>query len=169
MDIEVHSTERIGAETASDSLYKMLTFLTVITMARPTAVSEVATHFGVSVTDLLLSCRYCSRDLTDREKTIFDASDFKVRWIENTPVGCCQVCVRLCGYLEFNLFFESNLLPEEILASTGRPLSEQVIRCKSCLGVLSKAEKERLEGTREYLYRVRGRLRSLCSVCRTAV
>lgn len=101
------------------------------------------------------------------EKALFDHSEFRIKWIDSTPVACCQVCIRLCGFLEFSKYFECNVLALDVSRSTGRPLREQPVRCKCCLGLLSDAEKRRLERSREFLYQVRGRLRSYCGACRS--
>lgn len=135
-------------------------------MERPKTVLEVAKLFNTTVEELTLPCNFCGRLLRATEKHIYDKHYFKVRWQDGRPLGCCRRCIRLCGVLEFALYFQRNLLAEDIRASTGAPVWFQQIRCRRCLKPLSKKEKVLLQKRREFFYEVRGKLRAHCTLCR---
>lgn len=147
-------------------IYYKAFLCTLADMERPRTVLKVAKLFNTSIEQLPLRCNFCGRHLRLFDKLFFEKHSFQVKWLGNEPFACCQRCLRICGGIEFKLYFQRNLLAEEIRASTGAPIWFQQIRCRRCLRPLTKREKVLLQKRREFVYEVRGRLRAHCTLCR---
>lgn len=133
-------------------------------MALPTTVKGYSEAFNVPFVDCLIACKFCLRFLTNLEKAAFDAAPFLLQWTDGCVRGCCQQCIRKCGYLEKAIYFERQVQKQE-LEKILTQLTEVLVRCQICMRALTVPEK-RLCCSEESLIRVRGRVRGLCALCR---
>lgn len=138
-------------------------------MDRPSTIPELASYYQVKESHLYLPCNFCGKRLNYNEKFIFHHHGFKIRWAGTAALASCQRCLRLSGQLEFKKYFQRNILPWEVKEETGTPLWKQRVRCRSCLRLLSGREKRKIQRSREFLYVVRGYLRSYCTLCRLSI
>jgi len=133
-------------------------------MARPTTVKGLCEETGAAFVDFLLPCTFCYRFLTNVEKSLFDAWPLELRWKDGCVYGCCQKCIRHCGYLERTCYFQRQLLDSEV-QHLEQNLRECLVRCQGCLKTLNEPEKQRC-CTAKCFDVIRGQVRGYCDLCR---
>lgn len=136
-------------------------------MARPTTVKGLCRATGAAFVDFLLPCTFCSRFLTNLEKCLFDAWPLQLQWKDGCVFGCCQKCIRQCGYLERTCYFQRQLSETEVQNLEGQ-LTESLVRCQGCLKTLQLPEKKVCCAAKD-LNVIRGQVRGYCDLCRLAV
>lgn len=141
-------------------VYSLLKTFGVISMDQPATVKGLCEKLKTPFVDLLLPCTFCSRFLTNLEKALFDYAPLQLQWKHGNAFGCCQSCIRTCGYLEKKLFTDRLLTEHEC-----EELGCRMVRCGGCMKLLTSPEKDRSrrEGC---LWLARGQCRGYCDLCR---
>ncbi|QYI89575.1 E6 early protein [Bos taurus papillomavirus 40] len=132
-------------------------------MEYPSSISDYALAFDILFDSVVVFCKFCSNPLNYFDLCNFDAKNFRLIWRDLKVYGVCCTCARTSAAFEANSFYSCSYLAKELLRDS--VLSETIIRCLCCLGLLSYSEKLGLVANHSLVHRVRNGWRAVCKFC----
>lgn len=136
-------------------------------MALPQSLDGLAQYLGkADLKDLLVTCFYCGKLLTETDKIIYENCNLGIIWVEGAYYACCYCCTLSTARLDFMLNYERVACAEEIELQTTGGISSLTVRCLRCLRDFNRHEKRDLLQSNSDIYIIRGEHRAVCVVCR---
>ncbi|AXQ03947.1 E6 [Canine papillomavirus 21] len=134
-------------------------------MARPTTVVGLSEALKKQAADVPVPCIFCGGLLTVEDKIRFDFKALCIIWRGDTPYGACIACCKYRARADCVLHAKCTLEGDGVEALCGKSLNCIVVRCTSCLGLLSRREKREACRRHSPFILVRSCWRNTCGDC----
>lgn len=132
----------------------------------PTRLDVYCDTFGISLFNLCLPCVICKQVVCLSEAAEFHEKTLSVLWKNNRPHLACRSCLQALAKYERQQFYSGSIAAKDLAAQIGTPLLGIIIRCGSCLHLLSSSEKLDVLASNQPIDKVRDFYRTACKKCR---
>lgn len=131
----------------------------------PTRLDIYCRTFGVSLFDLRLPCVICKNIVSVSEAAEFYEKSLSVLWKNNHPHLACRACLCALANFEKQHFYSGVISARDLAQQLGTPLLGVIVRCNSCLHLLSASEKADILASNQPIDKVRDFYRAACKKC----
>ncbi|ADJ96353.1 E6 protein [Phocoena phocoena papillomavirus 4] len=131
----------------------------------PCLLEDLCSSLHLQPEDLLLTCIFCKKHLSEPDIWQFIYKNLLVVWRHGWPFGICWRCVDFQAKLERLRHYERSAYAATVEIDTGLPLSALQIRCTGCWKQLSFTEKYSHIRWNLRFHKIANNWRGFCNFC----